>query len=157
VNEQGVCGGPDERRGITELNGEGEVASGVALQRFGQNALDVIDNVKARLADMAAALPKGVEIIPVYDRSNLIHSAIETLKRTLTEESIFVAIACTTQAENQLRADSNLLDEIQKCSDFSRRQMARGVVGVERIKFFRPLRQDRHEVSPCQERCQADG
>jgi copper/silver efflux system protein len=86
--------GPDERRGITELNGEGEVASGIALQRFGQNALDVIDNVKARLADMAASLPKGVEIIPVYDRSNLIHDAIETLKRTLTEESIVVALVC---------------------------------------------------------------
>src|SRR4030081_2896584 len=86
--------GPDERRGITELNGEGEVASGIALQRFGQNALDVIDNVKARLADMASGLPKGVEIIPVYDRSNLIHNAIETLKRTLTEESIVVALVC---------------------------------------------------------------
>jgi Cu(I)/Ag(I) efflux system membrane protein CusA/SilA len=86
--------GPDERRGITELNGEGEVASGIALQRFGQNALDVIDNVKARLTEMASALPKDVEIIPVYDRSNLIHSAIETLKRTLTEESIVVALVC---------------------------------------------------------------
>ena len=64
------------------------------LQRFGQNALDVIDNVKARLSDMASALPKGVEIIPVYDRSNLIHNAIETLKRTLTEESIVVALVC---------------------------------------------------------------
>src|SRR5712675_828038 len=86
--------GPDERRGITELNGEGEVASGIALQRFGQNALDVINNVKARLADMASALPKGVEIIPVYDRSSLIYNAIETLKRTLTEESIVVALVC---------------------------------------------------------------
>ncbi|KTS90596.1 efflux RND transporter permease subunit, partial [Pseudomonas parafulva] len=85
---------PDERRGITGLNGEGEVASGIALQRFGQNALDVIDNVKARLGEMASALPKGVEIIPVYDRSNLIHDAIETLKRTLTEESIVVALVC---------------------------------------------------------------
>jgi Cu(I)/Ag(I) efflux system membrane protein CusA/SilA len=86
--------GPDERRGVTELNGEGEVASGIALQRFGQNALDVIDNVKARFAEMATGLPKGVEIIPVYDRSNLIHDAIETLKRTLTEESIVVALVC---------------------------------------------------------------
>jgi len=86
--------GPDERRGITELNGEGEVASGIALQRFGQNALDVIDNVKARFAEMASSLPKGVEIIPVYDRSNLIHDAIETLRRTLTEESIVVALVC---------------------------------------------------------------
>ena len=86
--------GPDERRGITELNGEGEVTSGIALQRFGQNALDVIENVKARFAEMAASLPKGVEIIPVYDRSNLIHDAIETLKKTLTEESIVVALVC---------------------------------------------------------------
>ncbi len=61
--------GPDERRGITELNGEGEVASGIALQRFGQNALDVIDNVKARLADMASALPKGVELRSSASRS----------------------------------------------------------------------------------------
>jgi Cu(I)/Ag(I) efflux system membrane protein CusA/SilA len=86
--------GPDERRGITELNGEGEVASGIALQRFGQNALDVIDNVKARFAEMASSLPNGVEIVPVYDRSNLIHDAIETLKKTLTEESIVVALVC---------------------------------------------------------------
>jgi Cu(I)/Ag(I) efflux system membrane protein CusA/SilA len=86
--------GPDERRGITELNGEGEVASGIALQRFGQNALDVIDNVKARFVEMASSLPSGVEIVPVYDRSNLIHDAIETLKKTLTEESIVVALVC---------------------------------------------------------------
>jgi Cu(I)/Ag(I) efflux system membrane protein CusA/SilA len=86
--------GPDERRGITELNGEGEVASGIALQRFGQNALDVIDNVKARFIEMASSLPSGVEIVPVYDRSNLIHDAIETLKKTLTEESIVVALVC---------------------------------------------------------------
>jgi Cu(I)/Ag(I) efflux system membrane protein CusA/SilA len=86
--------GPDERRGVTELNGEGEVASGIALQRFGQNALDVIDNVKARFAEMASSLPKGVEIVPVYDRSTLIHDAIETLKRTLTEESAVVALVC---------------------------------------------------------------
>ncbi|WP_296707411.1 CusA/CzcA family heavy metal efflux RND transporter [Rhodoblastus sp.] len=86
--------GPDERRGITELNGEGEVASGIALQRYGANALTVIDNVKATLATMASSLPKGVEIIPVYDRSQLIHAAIETLKHTLTEESVIVALVC---------------------------------------------------------------
>jgi Cu(I)/Ag(I) efflux system membrane protein CusA/SilA len=86
--------GPDERRGIAELNGEGEVASGIALQRFGQNALDVIDNVKARFAEMASSLPNGVEIVAVYDRSNLIHDAIATLKKTLTEESIIVALVC---------------------------------------------------------------
>jgi Cu(I)/Ag(I) efflux system membrane protein CusA/SilA len=86
--------GPDERRGITELNGEGEVASGIALQRIGQNALNVIDNVKARLHDMAASLPKGVSIVPVYDRSKLIHDAIATLSHTLIEESIIVALVC---------------------------------------------------------------
>ncbi len=86
--------GPDERRGITELNGEGEAASGIVLQRFGVNALDVIQNVKKRFADIASSLPKSVEIVPVYDRSNLINSAIETLKHTLFEESVIVALVC---------------------------------------------------------------
>ncbi|MBW0368326.1 efflux RND transporter permease subunit [Ensifer adhaerens] len=86
--------GPDERRGITELNGEGEVASGIVLQRFGANALTVIDNVKQRLSDISASLPSGAEIVPVYDRSHLIEAAIETLKGTLVEESIIVAIVC---------------------------------------------------------------
>lgn len=86
--------GPDERRGITELNGDGEVASGIVLQRFGANALMVIDNVKQRLADILPSLPKGVEIAPVYDRSDLIEAAIETLKHTLTEESVIVALVC---------------------------------------------------------------
>jgi Cu(I)/Ag(I) efflux system membrane protein CusA/SilA len=86
--------GPDERRGITELNGEGEVASGIALQRYGANALSVIDNIKSALAQMASSLPKGVEIVSVYDRSQLIHAAIETLKSTLVEESAIVALVC---------------------------------------------------------------
>ncbi|WP_256754014.1 efflux RND transporter permease subunit [Mesorhizobium sp. Mes31] len=86
--------GPDERRGITELNGEGEVASGIVLQRFGANALTVIENVKQRLSDIAGSLPKGVEIVPVYDRSHLIEAAIETLKHTLAEESVIVALVC---------------------------------------------------------------
>ncbi|PRH84461.1 CusA/CzcA family heavy metal efflux RND transporter [Labrys okinawensis] len=86
--------GPDERRGITELNGEGEVASGIVLQRVGANALTVIDSVKQRLADIAASLPKGTEIVPVYDRSHLIEAAIETLKGTLFEESVIVALVC---------------------------------------------------------------
>ncbi len=86
--------GPDERRGITELNGEGEVASGIALQRFGVNALDVIDHVKNRIAELATSLPKGTEILPVYDRSNLIYAAIDTLKSTLFEESVIVALVC---------------------------------------------------------------
>src|SRR5882724_8887007 len=86
--------GPDERRGITELNGEGEVASGIALQRFGQNALAVIRNVKDRLAEIAPSLPQGVTIESVYDRSDLIYRAIDTLKRTLIEESLIVAFVC---------------------------------------------------------------
>ena len=86
--------GPDERRGVTELNGEGEVASGIALQRSGANALDVIDSVKKRIAELRDSLPKGADIIPVYDRSELINSAIETLKRTLAEESFVVALVC---------------------------------------------------------------
>jgi len=84
--------GPDERRGIAELNGEGEVASGIALQRFGANALTVIENVKARIAEVASSLPPGTEIVPVYDRSRLIEAAIATLKNTLIEESIVVAL-----------------------------------------------------------------
>src|SRR6516165_10484674 len=76
---------PDERRGITELNGEGEVVSGIAVQRFGQNALSVIANVKDRLKEIAPGLPQGVAIQTVYDRSDLINRAIETLKSTLIE------------------------------------------------------------------------
>jgi len=86
--------GPDERRGIAELNGEGEVASGIVLQRFGVNALDVIENVKKRFKEIASSLPKSVEIVPVYDRSNLIYAAVETLKTTLLEESLVVAAVC---------------------------------------------------------------
>lgn len=82
---------PNERRGIAELNGEGEVASGIVLQRVGANALDVIENAKAELDVVAQSLPEGVEIVPVYDRSNLILSAIQTLKTTLLEESLVVA------------------------------------------------------------------
>src|SRR3546814_20928551 len=78
--------GPDGRRDIAELNGEGEVASGSVLQRFGSNALNVIANVKQRLAEIAPSLPTGTEIVPVYDRSELIERAIETLKTTLIEE-----------------------------------------------------------------------
>jgi copper/silver efflux system protein len=86
--------GPDERRGITELNGQGEVASGIVLQRFGVNALDVIENVKKRFKDIATSLPSSLEIVPVYDRSNLIYAAIDTLRHTLAEESVVVALVC---------------------------------------------------------------
>src|SRR5450631_1132897 len=85
---------PDERRGLSELNGEGEVVSGIAMSRFGQNALEVIHNLKAKVAEISAGLPEGVTIQAVYDRSDLIHRAIENLKRTLLEESIIVAIVC---------------------------------------------------------------
>ena len=85
---------PDERRGITEMNGDGEVVSGIALQRFGENALAVIRNVKDRLAEIAPSLPQGVTIEPVYDRSDVIYRAIATLKRTLVEESLIVALVC---------------------------------------------------------------
>jgi len=86
--------GPDERRGITELNGEGEVVAGIAMARYGQNALDVIDNIKAKISEIATGLPEGVTIEPVYDRSDLIHRAIDNLKVTLIEESVIVALVC---------------------------------------------------------------
>jgi Cu(I)/Ag(I) efflux system membrane protein CusA/SilA len=86
--------GPDERRGIAELNGEGEVVSGIAMARYGQNALDVIQGVKEKLAEIAPGLPAGVTIETVYDRSELIQRAIATLKTTLIEESIIVALVC---------------------------------------------------------------
>ena len=85
---------PDERRGVTELNGEGEVVSGIAIQRYGQNALSVIASIKERLAEIAGSLPQGTEIVPVYDRSDLINRAITTLKITLLEESAIVALVC---------------------------------------------------------------
>ncbi|MDO8813241.1 MAG: CusA/CzcA family heavy metal efflux RND transporter [Gallionella sp.] len=86
--------GPDERRGLTELNGEGEVVSGIVMARYGQNALEVIRNVKAKIAEIAPGLPEGVTIQAVYDRSDLINRAIETLKHTLLEESAIVALVC---------------------------------------------------------------
>jgi len=85
---------PDERRGLTELNGEGEVVSGIAMARYGQNALEVIHNVKAKIAEVSAGLPEGVTVETVYDRADLIHRAIDTLKRTLIEEAAIVALVC---------------------------------------------------------------
>ncbi len=84
----------EERRGLTELDGEGEVVSGIAMARYGENALAVIDGVKAKLTELAAGLPEGVSVKAVYDRSELIHRAIDTLKRTLVEESLIVALVC---------------------------------------------------------------
>lgn len=85
---------PDERRGVTEWNGEGEAVSGIALARFGQNALEVISNVKSRLQEITTGLPPGVQVQTVYDRSELIHRAIENLKHTLLEENLVVAAVC---------------------------------------------------------------
>ena len=85
---------PAGRRGITELNGEGEVASGIVMARFGQNALDVIANVKAKIEELKPGLPEGTEIVPVYDRAPLIERAIANLKWTLFEESLIVAAVC---------------------------------------------------------------
>ncbi|GMV62751.1 MAG: cation transporter [Parvibaculum sp.] len=85
---------PDERRGVAELGGEGEAVSGIALQRHGANALDVIENVKRELAAVAPSLPGNTEIVEVYDRSALIGRAIDTLVRTLIEESIVVTLVC---------------------------------------------------------------
>jgi len=85
---------PDERRGIAELDGEGEVVAGIAMARYGQNALDVIHNLKEKIAEIAPGLPEGVSIQAVYDRSDLIHRAIKNLRTTLIEESVVVALVC---------------------------------------------------------------
>ena len=84
--------GPDLRRGLAELNGEGEVAGGIVIMRFGENALTTIENVKKRLKELENGLPEGVTIKPVYDRSNLILRAIDSLKEKLIEESFVVAL-----------------------------------------------------------------
>ncbi len=84
--------GPAPRRGFVELNGEGETAGGIVIMRQGQNALDVIDGVKARLAEVKRSLPAGAEIVPTYDRSALIERAIDTLRHTLVEEMIVVSL-----------------------------------------------------------------
>ena len=86
--------GPDMRRGIADLNGEGEVAGGVIIMRSGKNALETIDAVKQKLAILKASLPKGVEIVPVYDRSNLIKRSVTNLEHKLIEEFIVVALVC---------------------------------------------------------------
>ncbi len=86
--------GPDERRGLSELNGDGEVVSGIAMARYGQNALEVIQNIRDKIAEISAGLPEGVKIQTVYDRSDLIQRAIATLKRTLFEEGLIVALVC---------------------------------------------------------------
>jgi copper/silver efflux system protein len=86
--------GPELRRGIVDLNGEGEVVGGVVIQRFGENALEVIQNVKNKLESLKSGLPEGVEIVPMYDRSGLIERAVDNLKEKLIEEGIVVSIIC---------------------------------------------------------------
>ncbi|WP_321898435.1 efflux RND transporter permease subunit [Paraburkholderia heleia] len=86
--------GPEMRRGIAELNGEGEVAGGVIVMRSGKNALTTIDAVKAKLADLKRALPAGVEVVTTYDRSRLIERAVDNLKDKLIEEFIIVGLVC---------------------------------------------------------------
>lgn len=84
--------GPEMRRGAGEFNGEGETVGGIVVVRFGQNVLQVIDRIKAKLEEIKSSLPEGVEIVTTYDRSELIHNSIRTLRRTIVEESIIVGI-----------------------------------------------------------------
>jgi Cu(I)/Ag(I) efflux system membrane protein CusA/SilA len=86
--------GPEMRRGIAELDGEGEVAGGIIVMRSGKNALETIDAVKAKLETLKGSLPAGVEIIPTYDRSGLIKRAVSNLNEKLIEEFIVVALVC---------------------------------------------------------------
>ena len=86
--------GPDLRRGVAELNGEGEVVGGIIVMRYGENALRVIDGVKKKLEEIKGSLPEGVEVVTTYDRSQLIKRSISTLREKLIEESIVVALVC---------------------------------------------------------------
>jgi Cu(I)/Ag(I) efflux system membrane protein CusA/SilA len=86
--------GPDLRRGVAELNGEGEVVGGIVVMRYGENALTVIDGINKKLEEIKSSLPGGVEIVPTYDRSQLIKRSIATLREKLIEESIVVALVC---------------------------------------------------------------
>ena len=86
--------GPELRRGIAELNGEGEVAGGVVIMRYGDNAMATIEGVRQKLAELAKGLPEGVEIVPTYDRGDLIERAVNNLKKILMEEFIIVSLVC---------------------------------------------------------------
>ena len=85
---------PEERRGIAELNGTGEVVSGIVVARHGENALDVIGNVEKKIGEIASGLPEGVDIQPVYNRSELIRAALATLNEVFVEQIIIVALVC---------------------------------------------------------------
>ena len=84
--------GPDQRRGVAELDGKGQTVGGIVIMRAGENALAVIERIKAKLAEITPALPKGVHIVPTYDRSDLIHRAIAVLREKLVEESLIVSL-----------------------------------------------------------------
>ena len=86
--------GPEARRGVTDLDGEGEAVGGIVVMRYGNNALETIARVKARLEELKAGLPEGVELVVTYDRSGLIQRAITTLREKLLEESLAVALVC---------------------------------------------------------------
>ena len=86
--------GPELRRGVAELNGEGEVAGGIVVMRYGENAMAVIDRVRTKLEELKAGLPAGVEIVPVYDRGDLITRAVDNLEEKLIEEMIVVSLIC---------------------------------------------------------------
>ena len=86
--------GPEMRRGITELDGDGEVAGGIIVMRSGKNALETIEAVKAKLASLKSSFPSGVEVVTTYDRSNLINRAVRNLQEKLIEEFIVVALVC---------------------------------------------------------------
>src|SRR5512137_2495025 len=87
-----VTVGPDIRRGVSDLDGQGEAVSGIIVMRHGQNALEVIDRIKARIKEIEPGLPKGVKIVPIYDRSELIHRSVDTLKETLIEVILTVVL-----------------------------------------------------------------
>src|SRR5205823_14405746 len=87
-----VSFGPDIREGVAEWNGQGETVGGIVVMRYGLNALNVIDGIKKKLAQIKPSLPTGVEIVAGYDRSELIHASINTLQRDLLEEAIIVSL-----------------------------------------------------------------
>ena len=86
--------GPQPRRGVVDLNGEGETVGGIVVMRYGQNALTTISGVRDKLTELKASLPQGVEIVPTYDRSSLINRAVQTLDHKLIEELIIVLLVC---------------------------------------------------------------
>src|SRR6478672_4679695 len=89
-----VSFGPDTREGVAEWNGEGETVGGIVVMRDGMNALQVIDGIKRKLAQIKPSLPAGVEVVPAYDRSGLIHDSIRTLQFNLIEEAVIVSLVC---------------------------------------------------------------